>query len=281
MRKLLNIVPVVALLGACSPSAKVKSTTPIASLQSYQVALVRIAAAPGLEQYTPILEFSTAEAILSKCSFVRVVGPTQIANLNPDLIVDLTIRNSSRGGGGFIHNPNLAVVDVAMVLSDGQDESLLGSTQIQGKSSSVGGNSNPESQALVAVSKRVSTILANSGCYGQRIARSQAPSTPPVKQPTPGQPEITPEQIAQAEAANDEGKKLFRAADIAGAKSYFIQATGLVPDPRYFFNLCLAYEGLSEFDQAAQSCQQVLRLSPLPRLADKATQRLQIISVSR
>ncbi|MBL4635067.1 MAG: hypothetical protein JKY56_14440 [Kofleriaceae bacterium] len=152
-----------SLLWACSPSAQVKSTTPIASLQSYQVALVRVAAAPGLEYYTPVLEFSAAEAILSKCSFVRVVGPTQIANLRPDLIVDLTIRNTARGGSGYITNPNLAVVDVTMVLSDGQDESLLGSTEIQGKSSGVGNGQDPESQALVAVAKRVSAVLANSG----------------------------------------------------------------------------------------------------------------------
>ncbi len=269
------------LLGACNPSAKIKSTTPIASLQSYQVALVRVAAAPGLEYYTPVLEFSAAEAILSKCSFVRVVGPTQIANLRPDLIVDLTIRNTARGGGGYITNPNLAVVDVTMVLSDGQDESLLGSTEIQGKSSGVSTGQDPESQALVAVAKRVSAVLANSGCFGQRIARAAPSAEPPLRQPDPGEPVVTPADLAAAETANDEGKRLFRAADIAGAKVHFTRATTLAADPRYFFNLCLAQEGLSEFDQAVQSCRKVLSLSPTQRLADKASQRLEIIAQSR
>jgi len=261
----------------------IKSTTPIASLQSYQVVLVRVTSVPALERYTPLLELSAADAILSKCNFARVVGPSQLAqlaNLSPDLIVDLRIRQSVRGGSGFITNPNLAVVDVTMVLSDGEDESLLGSTEIQGKSSGIGTGQNPESEALVAVAKRVSSVLAYSGCVGQRAARAIT-QAPPVAQPGPGLAPIPPEELAQAEADNDEGKRLFRSADIASAKEYFLRAAALVPDPRFYFNLCLAHEALAELEQALQSCTRVLEYSPTPKLADKATQRLQILAEMR
>ncbi len=240
---------------------------------------MRISSPIGYQKYNRVLEFATTESILSKCSFGRVVGLSQLGNSRPDLIVDLTIRRAERGSGGLINNPNLAVVDVAMVLSDGQDESLLGSAELRGKSSAVAiGSSNPENQAFAAVAKRISEILAKSGCYGQRLARpSPAPQPPVPVGPTPA----TPEQIAQAEAANTEGKRLFRAANIAAAKGFFLQATAIVADPRYYFNLCLSHEALSEFDAAQKACQAVLDTHPAQRLIDKATQRLAIIAERR
>jgi hypothetical protein len=275
------VFAVTLTLAACSPSSTVMSTTPVANLQSYQTALIRVSSAPGLSQYTPVLEFATSDKLMGSCGFGRVVSPTQVGSLQPDLIVDLNIRSTSRGGGGFIKNPNLATVSVTMVLSDGIDESLLGSADIVGQSASVAIEGNdPENEALIAVAKRVNAILGKSGCKGARIARA----APPVEQPpvaAPGTPELTEEERAQAEAANDEGKRLFRAAEIAAAKAQFEQAISVAKDPRYYFNLCLAHEALSDFDSAVQACNSVLSSNPQDRLAEKANQRLQIIAEKR
>ncbi len=266
-------------LAACGPSASVKRTTPVANLQSYQNVLVRVGSSPGLEQYTSILEFATADTVTKRCAFSRVVNPAQLGQVRPDLLVDLNIRQTARGGTGFIKNPNLATVNVTMVLSDGIDESLLGSAEIVGKSSAVGiDGADPENQALIAVAKRVTAILSKSGCVGQRVARVQAPVAPAEPAPQPG---ITPEQLAQAEAANDEGKRLFRSAQIPAAKEQFIQAISIVPAPKYQFNLCLAHEALNEYDEATAVCQAIVTSGTEPRLTEKAQQRLTIIADKR
>ncbi len=267
---------------ACGPSASVQRTTPVANLQSYQTALVRVSSTPGLSQYTPVLEFATADALQQRCGFGRVVSPTQVGDLKPDLILDLNIRKSERGGGGFIKNPNLATVNVTMVLSDGIDESLLGSAEIRGKSAAVAIEGNdPENEALIAVAKRVTAILGKSGCEGARVARPAPPKEPEPVVPPEGQPELTEEQLAEAEAANDEGKRLFRAAEIASAKAQFEKAISVAKDPRFYFNLCLAHEALTEYDSAVDACKTVLSASPRGRLAEKATQRLEIIADKR
>jgi hypothetical protein len=269
-------------LGACGPSASVKRTTPVANLQSYQTALVRVASTQGLNQYTPVLEFATTDEMQKHCNFGRIVSPTQVGNLKPDLIVDLNIRRTERGGGGFIKNPNLATVNVTMVLSDGIDEELLGSAEIVGKSAAVAIEGNdPENEALIAVAKRVTQILGKSGCVGERVARAEPPAEEPTPAEVPGSEGLTPEQLAAAEAANDEGKRLFRAAEIAAAKAQFEQALGVSKDPRFYFNLCLAHEALSEYDSAVEACQSVLAAKPEARLAEKATQRLEIIAEKR
>lgn len=266
-------------LAACGPSASVKRTTPVANLQQYQNVLVRVGSSPGLEQYTSVLEFATTDNMMQHCAFSRVTGPTQLGQTRPDLLVDLNIRTTQRGGGGFIKNPNLATVNVTMVLSDGIDESLLGSAEIVGKSSAVAmQGADPENQALLAVAERVTTILSKSGCSGTRIARAE-PAPQPVAPVAPTG--ITPEQLAQAEAANDEGKRLFRAAEIAAAKVQFQQAIQISPDPKYQFNLCLAHEALKEFDQAVAACQSVINANSEQRLTEKAQQRLSIIADMR
>jgi tetratricopeptide (TPR) repeat protein len=250
-------------------------------LQSYQTALIRVSTTPGLDRYGPVLEFAAADSMLKSCGFGRVVSPTQLGDLQPDLIIDLNVRSTERGGGGFIKNPNLATVNVTMVLSDGIDESLLGSADIVGKSSAVAIEGNdPENEALIAVGNRVTTILGKSGCKGARVARNEPPEEVQPVVP-PGAPELTPEQLAKAEEANNEGKRLFRAADIAGAKAQFEQALAVSADPRFYFNLCLAHEALSEFDSAVKACNAVLSSNAQERLAEKATQRLEIIAEKR
>jgi len=218
--------------------------------------------------------------MLKRCSFGGIVTPTQLGNTRPDLLVDLNIRRTQRGGSGFIKNPNVATVNVTMVLSDGIDESLLGSAEIVGKSSSVSiAGADPENEALIAVAKRVTAILSKSGCTGQRIARAEPPATEPT--PPPAAAGLTPEQLAQAEAANNEGKRLFRSAEIAAAKAQFQQAIAISSDPRFLFNLCLAHEALNEYDEAVSACQNVVDQNSEPRLTEKAQQRLTIIADKR
>ncbi len=267
------------VLAACAPTASVKRTTPVANLQSYQNVLVRVGSSQGLERFTSVLEFATTDSIGQRCAFSRIINPTQVAQVRPDLLVDLNVRRTQRGGSGFIKNPNLATVNVTMVLSDGIDESLLGSAEIEGKSSAVAmDGADPENQALIAVAKSVSAILSKSGCEGPRVARAVEPVQPAL----PPQPAgVTPELVAQAEAANNEGKRLFRAAEIAAAKAQFIQAIQIVADPKYQFNLCLAHEALNEYDFAVTVCQQVITAGTDQRLSEKAQQRLTIIADKR
>ena len=280
-RSILQAVALTSALGfaACAPSASVMRTTPVANLQSYQNVLVRVGSSPGLERYSSVLEFATTDSMGQRCAFSRIVNPTQLGQTRPDLLVDLNIRRTERGGGGFIKNPNLATVNVTMVLSDGIDESLLGSAEIVGKSSAVGiDGTDPENQALIAVAKRVTAILSKSGCEGPRVARVAEP----VQPAQPVQPAgVTAEQVAQAETANNEGKRLFRAAEIASAKEQFLQAIRIVPDPKYQFNLCLAHEALNEYDAAAAACQNVINGGTDLRLSEKAQQRLSIIADKR
>ena len=277
-RSILQAVALTGALGftACAPSASVKRTTPVANLQSYQNVLVRVGSSPGLERYSSVLEFATTDSMGQRCAFSRIVNPTQLGQTRPDLLVDLNIRRTERGGDGFIKNPNLATVNVTMVLSDGIDESLLGSAEIVGKSSAVGiAGADPENQALIAVAKRVTAILSKSGCEGARVAD-------PVQPVQPTQPAgVTAEQVAQAEAANNEGKRLFRAAEIPSAKEQFLQAIQIVPDPKYQFNLCLAHEALNEYDAATAACQNVINGGTDQRLSEKAQQRLSIIADKR
>ena len=82
---------------------------------------------------------------------------------------------------------------------------------------------------------------------------------------------------AQAEGLNNEGKNLFRGADVPGAIAKFEAAAALVPDPRYHYNLCLSYESLKRYDDAILMCEKVAGSNPGKRLEDKATRRIGII----
>lgn len=264
------------IAAGCGPKAVVQKASPVADLQVYRKVLVRGKSGQAAWQGDELAN-RTAAQLQALCGFDAVFANQQ-SNGNFDLIVDLNILQTGRGGGGIIKNPNLAVVDVAMVLSDGLNDELLGSAQIRGQSSAVLVNgANPEQQALDVVSQQIGQILLKSGCSGPRIARNE----PPVEEQPPPKaekPEVTEEQIAQAEDLNNRGKQYFREAQVDQAKSSFEQAIDLNPDPRYMMNLCLAYEALNDYDTAIATCEQVIQAKPEQRLVKKAEQRIILIA---
>jgi hypothetical protein len=171
-------------LSACTPSAQVKRITPVANLQVYSLVQVRgtgaDAAGQGDAKLAYELERASLIKIREKCAFVDVVAGAQQAPRPPDLLLDATILRSGRGGDGLVQNENLAVVDVKLVLSDGVDQELLGSADIQGKSSGVDTGGSPEQEAVEAVAGSIADILVKSGCVGPRVARATPPTPPPA-----------------------------------------------------------------------------------------------------
>jgi tetratricopeptide (TPR) repeat protein len=81
----------------------------------------------------------------------------------------------------------------------------------------------------------------------------------------------------QAEALNEAGKEKLRGADIAGALVAFQQANALVPDPRYQYNVCLAYEAQEQWDAAVGACRQARAMNPDARLVAKIDRRLELL----
>ena len=269
-------------LASCRPSATVRGTTPIANLQPYRGLLVRGTGASesGAGDLTGLLEQVASDRIRTRCAFSDVRMGGEEDDGSSDLILDLTVQNAYRGGSGLIQNENLATVDVKIVLSDGIDEELIGSADIQGKSSGVVvGNESPEDEAVKAVADRVVQILVKSGCAGKRIARAR-PAKPrdAVAQPISAS---GGDAAAKAEAENEEGKRLFRSADVKSAKVRFQAAIRLHRDPRYVFNLCLAEEALGAFDAAESACKRALGMKPDKPLADKVKLRLELIAEKR
>lgn len=256
------------------PSATVRKTAPIADLQYYRTVRVRAGSAPEAASWAAVLASATASKLGQFCKFERVDVGDRGAS---DLVVDLNIQRVFRGGTGIVQNPNLATMEVLMVLSDGANEDLVGSAWIRGQSPQVMVNaSSPEQAALEAVSGKITEVMYESGCFAQRADRPAPPSAAP---PVPSG-EATP-TVEQAEALNNEGKSLFRDARVQEAVAKFEQAFALHQDARYLFNLCFAYETMQRYDQALATCQQVLGMSPDPRLAEKARERIQSIESKR
>jgi hypothetical protein len=305
-------------LAACTPSAQVKRITPVANLQVYSLVQVRGTGADASGQGDAKLAYELERAALvkirEKCAFVDVVAGAQPAPRPPDLLLDATILRSGRGGDGLVQNENLAVVDVKLVLSDGVDQELLGSADIQGKSSGVDTGGSPEQEALEAVAGSIADILVKSGCVGPRVARANPPTPPPTTgttPPDPGTGTTTPpgpgtdpgtgtttppgpgtdpgtgtttpptpadDPVARAEAENEAGKAKFRAADVAGAKAHFESAISIHNDARFVFNLCLAQEALNDLAGAAATCQSINAMNPPAALVEKVKLRLEIIA---
>jgi len=276
----------------CGPKAKVTRTTPVADLRPYRVVAVRAAGSGQGANLVQQLEMGTVSQLASRCQFDSVVPASHLGSAQPDLVLDLNIQRAFRGGTGMIQNQNKAVVEVLAVLSDGVTQDLLGSAWIQGESSSVlVTGASPEGQAVDAVAKKIADVLGKSGCRGERIARApEQPEQPAEGGETAGEAggenggavggesgQGDPARREGAEALNDEGKALFKQANIEGAVDKFKAASALYPDPRYDFNLCISYETLKRYDEALAMCQQVIDKKPEQRLVDKAKSRIAII----
>lgn len=266
MRICLALALSVVVLAACQPSATVLQQSPIANLRVYRVVGIRVAGTGAGSRWTDELEAAVVQQVSNKCYFDRVVSSAQLANADADLIVDLNIQRVFRGGDGIIRNDHKAMMDVLLVLSEGGTEDLVGSVWIRGESPTVHvSGSSPERQALSAVAKSVGKVLHLSGCSLARID--------PEPDPEPDEGPVA-DNVSAAERLNDEGKALFKAADINGAVTKFQAAAELAPDPRYYFNLCFSYEALERFDDALGQCQEVLNRHPTDRLRDKAERRI-------
>jgi hypothetical protein len=257
---------------------------PVANLQSYRTVGLRVKstafAAQGLAMY---LERAVLQRLQQKCQF-DLIGPMGTAPT--DVVLDLNITHSARGGGGWVSNSNQATIDTLLVLSDGQNGDLLGTARIHGKSSGmIVNNGPPETEAVEVVAKTVADVFAKSGCSGPRIAKTEPPPPDPTPLPDPkpgeGSGSATPSpddtQRAAAEALNEQGKEKLRGADIAGALTSFQQANALVPDARYQYNICLALEAHEQWDNAIAACRQARTMTQEARLVTKIDNRIALL----
>ncbi|HEY5923189.1 MAG TPA: tetratricopeptide repeat protein [Kofleriaceae bacterium] len=280
------------LLAACRPSATVEQTTPVANLQSYRSVALRVKSSAFASQgIAMFLEQATLNKLREKCGFEQV-GP--VTGAPSDVVLDLNITHSGRGGGGWVNNSGTATIDTLLVLSDGINGDLLGTARIRGKSSGmIVNNRPPENEAVEVIAKTIADTLAKSGCAGPRIARAPEPPPPDTGSATTttqtgsagdpatgsaGTPPIDDKRRAEAEALNETGKEKLRSADIQGALGDFQRAVSLVPDPRYQYNICLTLEALEQFDNAIAACKQARAMNPEPRLVSKIDNRLGLLA---
>ncbi|RMH38732.1 MAG: tetratricopeptide repeat protein [Deltaproteobacteria bacterium] len=271
---------VAAAAAACQPSATVTQQSPIANLQTYRVALVRATAGADAQGWTAPLEAVVADRVARVCRFDAVLPAAQAGEAQADLIVDLSIQRLARGGDGVLQNPNKAVMDVLLVLSDGAGDDLVGQAWIRGESPAVFvAGAVPEEIAAGAVADSVARLLAASGCGLARVDPPPAEEEPPGG--GTGAEDADSDAVARAEQLNDEGKRLFRAGDLEGAATAFAGAVAIVADPRYYFNLCFAYEALERYDDALAQCRAALDHNPSDRLRAKTQTRIDIIERKR
>jgi hypothetical protein len=290
----------VVLLAGCQPTATVQRTTPVANLQPYRGLIVRGTRAGGrrMGRLATMLEHAAVARIRNHCAFLDVHPASESDQGGPDdLYLDVTVQRAFRGGIGIIQNESQATVDVKLVLSDGADQELIGAADIRGQSAGiVVGQETPEEEAINAVADSIAQILVRSGCTGPRVARVRPTVHRPGQDQDPGETDPGGDEpgedpgsvelvsdgsggaMAKAEKENEEGKRLFRSADVAGAKTHFLAAIKLQRDPRFVFNLCLAEEALNSLDAAVSTCKSVMGMKPDRALADKVKLRLKILS---
>jgi len=82
-----------------------------------------------------------------------------------------------------------------------------------------------------------------------------------------------PAHTSQAELAaqlNEEGKRAVLAGEYATASSKFREAVARVPEPIYFFNLCVALFQEGRFAEALTACAAVESNNPTPAVLDKS-----------
>lgn len=269
-------------LTACRPSATVERTMPVANLQSYRTVGLRVQstafAAQGLATF---LETAVLEKLRQSCRFDQIGRPGATPS---DVLLDLNITNTGRGGGGWIQNQNQASIDTLLVLTDGQSGELIGTARIRGTSSGIIVNNNrPENEAIDVVAKTVAELLSKSGCSGPRVAKTEPPPPKETPPPPPPQGSNTPpppdeSKRAEAETLNEQGKDKLRGADLVGALAAFQQANTLVPDAKYQYNICLTYEAQAKWDDAVAACKKARGMNPPAKLVAKIDHRLELLA---
>src|SRR5947207_854521 len=68
---------------------------------------------------------------------------------------------------------------------------------------------------------------------------------------------------------NDEGKDLMAASKFADAAAKFQQAVARTPEPKYFFNLCVARFQEGKFSDALTACDAAAKNQPAKELVAK------------
>ena len=244
---------------------------PVANLQAYTTVALRVRSSAFAAQGAAVsLEQQVLASLKAKCGFQQVPSGTAA-----DVILDLNITNSGRGGGGFISNDNVATVDALLVLTDGIDGGLLGTATIHGKSGGmIINNGDPATDATGAMAQSVGDLLAKSGCSGPRVARAEPEVTPPIV----GSAAPDESRRPEAERLNDAGKEKLYAADLPGALALFQQAMAMLPDAKYEFNGCLTLGAQERWDAAIQSCKKARSLNPSVALGAKIDKRLEILA---
>ena len=258
---------------SCHPSATVENTMPIANLQTYRSIALRVHSTAFAAQGQAMqLESAVLQQMQQRCSFQQVAAAQA---KSADLVLDLNIVNSGRGGGGFISNSSTARLDTLLVISGGQDGELLGTARIHGESSGmIINNAPPELEAIDIVAKTVTDVFAKSGCFGPRIAKAVPP--PPETPTTPPAP-VDESHRDEAEKLNDDGKQKVFVADLAGALAAFQQADALLPDPKYKYNLCSTLGLLEKWDEATAMCQKAIAKQPPAALRAKLDQKIELL----
>ena len=250
---------------------------PVANLQSYRTVGLRVHSSAFASQgQAMFLEKAVLDRLRAQCGFQQVDRAGSAPN---DVVLDLNITNTARGGGGWISNDSQATIDTLLVLTDGQNGDLLGTARIHGKSSGmIINNAPPETEAVDVVAKTIAEMFVTSGCVGPRIARAEPP---PVQEP-PHQGSASPPPVdeshrAQADALNAQGKEKLQRADLQGALAAFQQANALLPDARYQFNICLTFEAQEQWQNAIAACRQARAMNPQATLVAKIDHRLDLL----
>ncbi|MEO8549551.1 MAG: hypothetical protein ABI678_06245 [Kofleriaceae bacterium] len=269
----MRLVALLLVAGACHPSATVENTMPIANLQTYRSIALRVHSTAFAAQGQAMqLESAVLQQMQKRCSFAQVAsGQAKSA----DIVLDLNIVNTGRGGGGFISNGSTARLDTLLVISNGQDGELLGTARVHGESSGmIINNASPELEAIDIVAKTVTDVFAKSGCFGPRIAKAEPPPAPPPNPATP----VDESHRDEAEKLNEDGKQKVFVADLNGALAAFQQADALLPDPKYEYNLCSTLGLLERWDEATATCQKALAKNPPPALKTKLDQKVELLA---
>jgi tetratricopeptide (TPR) repeat protein len=113
--------------------------------------------------------------------------------------------------------------------------------------------------------------MRQEGCTARTVAQ-QGPGTTP-QNPPPAT--LTP--AVQAEALNQEGKDFYKAKDYKNAVLKFEAAVAVVPEARYYFNVCAAYDQMGNKDAALAACGEVLKRNPTDELKVKTEKRIESI----
>ncbi len=243
---------------------------PIANLNTYKTVAVRVHSTAFASQGRAMqLESSMLDNLSKKCGFqVMARGATAA-----DVMVDLNITNAGRGGGGWISNDSTATLDALLVLTDGTNGELLGTARIHGSSSGMIVNgAPPEGEAIGVVAKSVVDLLGKSGCSGPRVAKA----VPVVEPPKPDAPDES--HRADADALNDQGKEKLYANDAPGALALFQQASAMLPDARYEFNVCLTLGVQERWDDAIVSCKRARAMNPQSELGARIDHKLELLT---